>query len=430
MGLKLRIILVVLVVSLCSPILAEDIKAPPINVLPQKTAAVSAQKSTLEKKKRASLFWSDHKIKTIGIWVEAEGPAQPLNDQKELNKLIDIIKNQPISNLYVQVYRNGRSWFPSLYADDAPFKKVNQNGLDPLKEILNAAKSKENPAKVYVWFNALRLGEDPEAKVLKYLGKDAVLLSSRGESLLDSKGQGRPGCRPDTPGIWLDPNNKRVPALLLNLFLEVTSRYPDIDGIHLDMIRRPFPYSPNETIDKNCSEFLSIDEYQKKKIAVDELESRAMLGDSNSVEEESEDLVKGPTIVIKKFRRVFDRIFPQYKLTAAVLSNQQKAVKHANQNWPMWVEDALVDEVVTMLYTDDMHRFKREALEARDLGPEKVSIGVGAWLALNNPSLLTEQVKYVKEIGANGVVLFSHGNLAGEKGSVLYEKVNSVVFSD
>ena len=262
-------------------------------------------------------------LRTFGIWVEAEGPSQPLNDGLELSKLEDLIRTGNISDLYVQVYRHGRSWFPSKIADDTPYRKMKDQGIDPLGRIIKAAKEHVPEVKVHLWFNALRLGHDTDSKVLKTLGKEAVLVSSRGESLFDNHGYGRIGCRPDTPGIWLDSDNKKVAALLLNLFLEVYSKYPEVKGLHLDMIRNPFPYSgTGEPMDSRCVKFMSPRNFDKMSL------TRARLNEVPEAEDDTAKVfekISGPSLVVKKFRRVLKRVFPGVELSAAVLSNQTKA---------------------------------------------------------------------------------------------------------
>lgn len=375
--------------------------------------SIRKNKSVLEKS-RGFLFWEDKNLSTYGIWVEAEGQSQPLNDPLELDKLLKIISKYPISDLYVQVYRNGRSWFSSEYADDTPYREIKQKGRDPLAEIINAARKKENKVNVHVWFNALRLGDDPKAKVFNMIGADSSLVSSRGESLYATKGQGARGCRPDAPGIWLDSNNEKVFLLLIKVFSEVASQYPSIDGLHLDMIRRPFPYSQVEKKSLDCTGFFPPFEEEEKNLISE--------SDKNEIFKKT-----GTTRFVRKVKKVLDTMFPKLTFSTAVLSHQKTAISSAGQPWPLWIENRYVDYVVTMNYTDNQERFEKEVFDAISLGEDRISIGVGAWLAKNNPKLLEKQVKFVKDKNLKGVVLFSHGNLAEDGNEELYKSVTSVL---
>jgi uncharacterized lipoprotein YddW (UPF0748 family) len=422
---KLASVLCIYLIGICaSPIIAETSKPVFPNRIIQLTNVPlngeEAKRFQFDEKSYPNLP-SKTKISndSFGLWIEAEGQSQPLNNPAELNKLLKLLKDYPISDVYIQVYRNGKSWFPSKYADESPYQKILHYGFDPLKKIIEVAKSKPNPIKVHVWFNSLRLGSDKNTKVLKYLGNDAVLVSTRGESLAESSGYGRYGCRPDTPGIWLDPNNKRVATLLLNLFLEVYSTYPQIDGLHLDMIRNPFPYSASgERVDPNCSGFIA--KYDQEKL----LAARAGLRNTNIEDNELSKLnEKGPTVVVRKIRKVMKALFPKVELSAAVLSNQQKATKHANQNWPKWIEDDLIDRVVTMNYTTDFDRFKKESQDAFNVSQNKISIGLGAWLALKHTPTLLNQIRYLQSNGKKKYVLYSYGNLSNQNGDKIYNQI-------
>lgn len=368
-------------------------------------------------KSRGFLFWRNADLRTFGVWVEAEGPVQPLNNPRELDRLLDIIYEYPVSDIYVQVYRNGRSWFPSSFADATPYNTIKSLGRDPLSEIIGAARKKKEPARVHAWFNALRLGEDQKAKVFSYLGTDATLVSTRGESLYDTKGQGVVGCRPDTPGIWIDAHNQKVKELLVHVFKELMQAYPHVEGLHLDMIRTPFPYAPNELRAENCTAFVSPTHL-----------SSVQNANTERYEEAYENT--GTTQLVKHVRDVIDDSYDHVQLSAAVLSNQKKAIDSAQQPWPLWVEKGYVDHIVTMNYTDNMERFERELLQAKELGEDKVSIGVGAWLAQNNPEVLKNQILLTKEHRMKGVVLFSHGNLALDSANQLYNLTRDMLIRD
>ena len=83
-----------------------------------------------------------------------------------------------------------------------------------------------------------------------------------------------------------------------------------------------------------------------------------------------------------------------------------------------------------MNYTTDFEKFKRESLEAKRVGGSKASIGIGAWLALENSNFLENQVSFLKKNDFPGVVLFSYGNLSNRRGDDLYRKVSSIVLKD
>ena len=179
----------------------------------------------------------------IGLWVESEGNYQPYTNQKGFNHLKDLAREEIFTDLYCQVYRNGRSWFPSMLADDSPYREALKAGLDPLKDSIELAKSRGQ--KVHAWFNVMRIISNRRAPLFKVLGKDVTLHDNHNQSFFDYSLKGkapRIGSREysvGTPGIWLEPSSKKLRHYLVEQIREVLIAYPELDGIHLDMIRQP-----------------------------------------------------------------------------------------------------------------------------------------------------------------------------------------------
>src|SRR3970040_2057956 len=78
-----------------------------------------------------------------GLWVEAEGPNQTLDDLGRLEGMGRTAADAGITNLYLQVYRGGRSWYASDLADDEPYRRaIARQRYDPLQFALGLAPSK------------------------------------------------------------------------------------------------------------------------------------------------------------------------------------------------------------------------------------------------------------------------------------------------
>ncbi|MFP6640127.1 MAG: hypothetical protein VCC04_07780, partial [Myxococcota bacterium] len=60
----------------------------------------------------------------VGIWVLAEGSKRVLEDTARVEPLLDTAEQLGVSDLFVQVYRGGRSWYPSELADPTPFEQA------------------------------------------------------------------------------------------------------------------------------------------------------------------------------------------------------------------------------------------------------------------------------------------------------------------
>ncbi len=350
----------------------------------------------------------------IGLWIEAEGEVRPLSDKKEFKKLLDTLSKSKFTDLYVQIYRHNRSWFPSKVSDSTPYYENRRKGFYPINKLISF--SKKRGIKVHAWINALRVGENTSTPILEKVGEEGTLYDSKGTSLYSTKGEGAVGCRPDTPGIWLDPSNEEVRNTLVTVSKELTTRYPGLSGIHLDMIRTTFPYSENETT--LCKQFLTKSELEEAKLlrsSLNEAEFKSEL----KQEDTSDFKRQAVTDIVRHIRRNLDMTAPQIELSAAVLANYTKAKCHASQDWKAWLDQGLVDNVVTMNYTTQIDRFSREFSPISEYG-KKANVGVGAWLSLGDKNILIEQVKKVKATestkGSHGIVLFSYANLANPKG--------------
>lgn len=359
----------------------------------------------------------------LGLWIEAEGANRPLSEKKEFDRLINKLTKYPFTDIYVQLYRHGRSWYPTLSADSAPFIENREKGFYPIADLLSFASKKG--IRVHAWINVLRLGEDPNVPLLQRAGSDASLVDCKGLPLSETKGQGSMGARPDTPGIWLDPSHPEVVTSIVSVIHDLVSEYPTLAGIHLDMVRTTFPYGGGSWGGEPtlCREFYTQREYDQIS------KKRGLLGSSfvgSIFGQVPKELSKteGVTNIVRNVRQYLDWHAPQMELSAAVLANYGKAKNYASQDWKAWVHGGLVDSVVLMNYTTDSNVFFSESKNGLTFSPQ-VSIGIGAWLARNNNFLVREQIRRIKAMKKKGLVLFSYSNLADQKGDLVLDAVVS-----
>ncbi|MBP9839076.1 MAG: family 10 glycosylhydrolase, partial [Proteobacteria bacterium] len=372
------------------------------------------------------------------IWVEAEGKVQPFRSVEETKQFIEFVNNNNFTDLYCQVYREGRSWFPSKVTDNFPYQRSLANGYDPLRVILDVAHAKG--IKVHAWVNMLRV--DDKARLISEEGREVALIDNYKHSLLDYREHFyAPGSKLyiDTPGVWLDPSSDKVRKYLSTIVQDIISNYPDVDGIHLDMIRYPFvgygehiafPYNPNAK-DKfleetgfnpptpgsgcyNCAKKQVWDDWRRKQV----------------------------TEVVLAIKNVIDKSPRNYVLSAAVVASEERAYRAALQDWKRWLNQGLIDHVVTMNYANSLKTFMSYANSSLKNAVEKdVVVGIGGWLLLNKQNQFLSQIKYAKDISSGGITLFSYGNLMNSKGRNLlnianiefprqYKRVETEVVSD
>lgn len=350
-----------------------------------------------------------------GLWieVEAEGRPQPFRTLREFEQLKDIISSEPFTDIYCQVYRGGRSWFPSLLADEEPFQRAQEFGVDPLRDVLEIAHARG--IRVHAWLNALRIDQNRNAPILARLGPSIVLTDNSGHSLLDWNEKTRRfrSFELDTPGLWLDPSVLGVRHYLGALVKDLLRSYPDLDGIHLDMIRFPFSGGGGKPAFPYGSEARRrfFDEFRRFPPRAG---FKPALTASNEIWESWKRRQVGG--VVEAVRDAIRATAPGRELSAAVIAWPDRARNSAFQDWSQWLDEGTLDTAVIMDYTKDDRSFRtnlNHAVSGRSRG--QVLAGVGAWLFVNTPQGLTRQMNIADEAGAHGVVLFSYANLAASK---------------
>lgn len=378
---------------------------------------------------------ADETSARYGIWVEAEGRTRPFDSARGLAELLEFTRDSGLTDLYCQVYRRGRSWFPSVVADDEPYRNALREGADPLSVVIEA--SHQRGQRVHAWLNALRIKDGPEAPLLKAV-PGAVQVDNYGNSLKDyldaySRPPGMVGAayQLDTPGIWLDPAEAQVRNYLVEVVRDAVRAYPKLDGIHLDMIRFPFGLPRKSRVGSMRPIELGFSEsslngyFKLRSIAEGWQVPRVRQPSGEQWDSWRRSQV---TLVVLEIRRLLDEIAPHMELSAAVVAEPRRAHEKAFQDWAAWKRQGIVDAVLPMAYTRDSGRARALSRHAVKLpGKSDVYVGLGAWLMKRQAAALAQQARSALAEGADGVVLFSYANLASDGGKRIVEQVSEVV---
>jgi uncharacterized lipoprotein YddW (UPF0748 family) len=354
---------------------------------------------------------------SAGIWVEAEGPNRTLDDLGRLEQMVLKAAGARITDLYLQVYRGGRTWYASSLADDAPYRQaVTRQGYDPLQFVLNVGHSKG--LRVHAWVNLFNLGKHRDGPLQARLGPAAVTRDNRGRSLLEYDDFRPPGDEAkwttlDTPGYWLDPGDPQVQDALAALIHELVSRYPSLDGVHLDFIRYPYavPTVPGSRY-SNGLDFGYGERSVARFAAETGLSAFAAKGDSATAQRWDDWRRDQIRRLLRDVHRRLRGAKRDVVVSAALLPWPDRAYQSAYQDWRQWLEEGLLDRGIVMNYNRDRHLARylsRQAVAFR--GRSKLFIGLGAYVFLDQPDLLAQQIRDAKEQGADGIVLFSYDNM-------------------
>ncbi len=342
-----------------------------------------------------------------GLWVLAEGTHRTLEDPTKVERLIRDAQLMGATDLFLQLYRGGRSWFPSRTADDTPHREIAAAHGDPLPGLLSAAHAAG--LRVHAWFNALSLATNRDAPLLRAVGREAVLVDRQGRSLLDYPELEVP--QPDrlhtrmgTPGVWLDAATPGVIEHLEATLDELIAAAPELDGLHLDFIRQPLtlPITPGSRFDVGL-------DFGYGKASIARFENETRLAFRRGADWDAFRRAQVTEVV----RRLGARLPPGWEQSAAVIAYADRAYLAAMQDWRGWLEAGLLDFAVPMAYTRDDHMLGYLVRDLRGgVGGDRVWLGLGTWLFAKNPAGAQAQIDLALAVEPAGIALFSYDALA------------------
>jgi uncharacterized lipoprotein YddW (UPF0748 family) len=106
-------------------------------------------------------------------------------------------------------------------------------------------------------------------------------------------------------------------------------------------------------------------------------------------------------------------------LSAAVVPDTAEATAARLQDWPRWLETALLDAVCPMAYTQDDEQFASQiATAVAAARTADVWAGIGAYRL--TPTQTVSRIATARRLGASGVVLFSYDSLVDPGQPVTY----------
>ena len=103
----------------------------------------------------------------VGLWVQAEGANRTLDSAEKIKALVKRARAAGVTDIYAQVYRSGRAWFPTNLADDSPAKRAGQDPLALLLDLASRGEECDCPIKVHAWINAFALARNKKAPILR-----------------------------------------------------------------------------------------------------------------------------------------------------------------------------------------------------------------------------------------------------------------------
>ena len=347
-----------------------------------------------------------------GLWVLSEGGVRVLDDAARIAPLLDRAERLGVSDLFVQVYRGGRAFYPG---PESVERAPGAADADNLAALLEAAHRRG--FRVHAWVNVLSLSTRRDAALIERLGRAAILVDRKGRSILDYPDLELP--EPDrqfyrmgTRGIYLDPAVPAVRQYLVATYHDLVTRYPSLDGLHLDYIRHPgvLPFSPGSRFGVGI-EFgygeISRARYRAETGRPDPIDGAApgTVRAANDWDDWRRDQV---TRLVEEIARTTRAARPGLVVSAAVIPYVDRAYLSLNQDWRGWLESGALDLAIPMAYTLD-DRLLGYQLDSFAGWKESQRIwpGIGVWLFDKTPARALAQLEAVRRRGFPGAALFS-----------------------
>lgn len=310
------------------------------------------------------------------------------SSRKAMEGLIDFSSRSGIKTLFVQVYRENKSWFASQVADSSPYEKSRKDiSDDPLALLIR--KAHYRGIQVHAWLNLLSLAKNRDSKFLKQYGTDILTRNLQEKKkltdyMIDSQ-------------YFLEPGDMRVRQDLSKIVGELVKAYPDLDGIQFDYIRYPDSQPHYGYTQGNVERF-------KKSAGLEVIDE-----DGKAWKEWKRSQVTELLTLLTNTARA---MHPGIQVSTTGCMPYARAYQEAYQDWLSWISRDLVDFVTIMDYSPEPVEFKRwlAVIQEKVSDPLKIKVGVGAYKLAGKPGIFGREFHSVEELGLTGAV-FHYGSL-------------------
>ncbi|HIK36979.1 MAG: glycoside hydrolase family 10 protein [Geminocystis sp.] len=309
-----------------------------------------------------------------GVWI-TKNDSDVWLDGKKLSESMRELASLNFNTVYPVVWNSGYVAYDSEVAKRVgiPIIKGKSN-WDIVAEIVYQAH--RNGLLVIPWFE-FGFMTPPTSELAIY--HPQWLTSRRDGSLISETGAGEV--------VWLNPFHPEVQQLIIDLVVEICSRY-QVDGIQFDdhlALPRDFGYDAytvslyREETNKNPPANFQEEEWVKWR--ADKI-----------------------TDFMLRLRQRLKQINPRLIVSLAPNPYRQ-AYNFSLQDWQRWVDLGIVDELVIQVYRDDLASFVRELNQPEvQKAKQKIPTGVAILTGLRNkPTPITLVENKVREARRNGL---------------------------
>lgn len=307
---------------------------------------------------------------------------------EEIDRTLDAARTAGLNALIIEVRKVGDAYYSSEIEPKGP--EVPE-GFDPLAYTIEKAHGLG--MQVHAWLVVYRVWRGAEMPA----DPKHVLAAHP-----DWRGIGYDGETEAEEGVFIDPGIPAYREHFASVCADIAKRYA-VDGIHFDYVRYPgaqWGYAP-----------IALERYYAE---TGETEKPKM-DDPKWLQWKRDQVTAMVTLVRERVKAAN----PAVKIQASTIPwgdcpqdfKDSRAYLDVCQDWPMWMEQGLIDENCPMIYSREYEETGRQHFRGWVDGAKRWSFGRPVYVGLsegwNTPEQMFAQIEVVRNAGLQGFVLFS-----------------------
>jgi uncharacterized lipoprotein YddW (UPF0748 family) len=344
-----------------------------------------------------------------GLWVVRTSITSP----EKVANVVETARRYGFNALFVQVRGRGDAYYQSTLEPRAEELSGQPSSFDPLAQII--AMAHRSDIKVYAWLNSCFLWDGGHAPV----SPEHIVNAHPDWLMRDRDGNYQLSGSDSCEGAFISPSCQPACDHLRDVFVEVATKY-DIDGVHFDYIRYP-----NQGYDFSAHALAAFKVEMDAQIGVAQQASLSKADRLAYVHafpnEWSAFRREQVTNLVSEITTAVRTVKPWLVVSAAVYANRMDATSAKGQDWPDWLKKGLIDAVVPMAYGADTSTVAQQVLDAENIAH---SSGRVCWAGIGSyhitPDSTDAKIEIARELGAQGVALFSYGGITQDGSTLNY----------
>ncbi len=332
-----------------------------------------------------------------GLWVVRDS----IKSRSDAEKLVDFAVTYNYNVIFLQVRGRGDAFYKSYFVPGPEEFPNIPDSFDPLATVIELAHARG--IEVHAWFNMYLTwsGDNPPSNPLHLVNAHPswFMVSLNGLNMAE--------CPIDSvrnryyEGRYISPGLEEVRSYLSRVITEVAVSY-DINGVHLDYLRYPGRnFDFNGRVRQQFYGHYGVDSAEvllkgEKFDPSFEYLNKWIEYRTSPISEQVRSIARRINLVNKDIR-----------LSVAVKPDSDEAFYEFGQNWVSWINDGIVNFVVTMTYFPEtawVEDVLNDSLNKVDR--RKVVGGIGAYKL--TPEETAEQVKLMHNLNLLGYSIFSY----------------------